>query len=94
MSLFLVQNKYKSEVHKGNNTKIENMEEYKKNQSLLTVLNSVWQKNLVHDPTPVLLQIYVNIEQIKLIYKFFKTYASGILFCSSHYVEHNGKNGI
>jgi hypothetical protein len=27
-------------------------------------------------------------------FNFFKTYASEILFCSSHRVEHNGENEI
>jgi hypothetical protein len=39
-------------MHKENNTKIKNIEEYK-NHLLLSVLNSARQKNLAHDPTHV-----------------------------------------
>jgi hypothetical protein len=35
-----------------------------------------------------------QIEQIKLISKFFKTNASEILFYPSHRIEHNGENRV
>jgi hypothetical protein len=64
--------------------------------SLLTMLNSTWQKKLVHDLTRASHNSYsiTNIEQLNFIYKFLKTYASDILFCSSCRIEHNGENGI
>jgi hypothetical protein len=37
---------------------------------------------------------YANIEQIKLILNFLKTYSSEIYFCSSRRVEHNVENEI
>jgi hypothetical protein len=39
--MHFIQNKRKSNMHKENNTKIKNIEKYKKIHSLLTVLNSV-----------------------------------------------------
>jgi hypothetical protein len=35
-----------------------------------------------------------NLIQMVFDLKFFKTYASGILFCSSCHVEQNGENEI
>jgi uncharacterized membrane-anchored protein YhcB (DUF1043 family) len=49
MNLFLAQNKHQSKVHKENNIKIKNIEEYKK--SLVAHCNKLGlTKKLVHDP--------------------------------------------
>jgi hypothetical protein len=60
-----------------NNTKIKNIKKY---HSLLIVLNSAQQKYLVHSSTHVSHNFcpVINIEQIKLNYKIFKTYSIGI----------------
>jgi hypothetical protein len=69
-------------VHKENNIKIKNTEEYKKPLAAHRVKLSLAKKKLVYDSTHVSHNSscckykHVNIEQIKLIYKFFKTYAS------------------
>jgi hypothetical protein len=50
MSPFLAQNKHKSNVHKENKTKIENMEKYKKSLAAHCAKLGLTKK-LVHDPT-------------------------------------------
>jgi hypothetical protein len=61
MNLFLAQHKYRSKVHKENNTKIYNIEKYKKSLAAHCAKLDL-SKKLVHDPTcglitRVLLQI-------------------------------------
>jgi hypothetical protein len=66
-------------VRKEKNTKIKNIERYK-NFTCCSLLNLARQKNLIHNANRAFHNSYsvVNIEKIKLIYKFLETYASDI----------------